>query len=492
MDDRDFIYFMNGALKFKPEEQALSGEQVDLIIENVCDVYKNIQTTGYINDFDSSRMISFIEGALMYYDEQPYEVKKKITSIIKNEVDEVMWRFERDSEDKIPFFTKEFETEKIKKDQKEENLLFDIEKQYNAIKEREREKKEEEEKNLQRAKDGYDWLRSILIDKFEEKTGQKILETENYASASFQESQESSRTYDKLIDWATSTIPSREKLQKVTFDIILENGGGFTVRQRAENESIDEKPLAVFTNRDVISAATEDTSEPRSPAWLLAQQRVDMVRSTVDSVGSMAADIKEMQKMGLLQKDPLFKKSPSSFLDEIQAELNKLKPIETSISKKESQNKDRINLDLEIFEGDNGLFFIKQNNLGNKLDNLLPSPTPLSDFYNEPFFKKEVHKKEGYEKLQQEIVKQLSQPITNYEQIETQEEVFEWFKKLNEKCKEKLFGKFENENNDDKNEKSNDHIFGMTEDVSTNIQEDNSSSLNSITENIVEKISESV
>jgi hypothetical protein len=208
-------------------------------------------------------------------------------------------------------------------------------------------------------------------------------------------------------------------------------------------------------------------------------------------------------------------------------------------------------LDLEIYQNDNGSFLIKQINLGNKLDNLLPSPVPLSDYYNDSFFKKEVHKKEGYEKLQNEIIKklaapellgnnpefqniinenmpdyksrianlakkeqqrameansvlklakeylgleagslkeldqletemleQLKQPTSNPEQIQTQKEVFQWFRKLNEKYK----NEFEKENKDEDS-----HIFNEQQE-----EEVDKNSLNSITENIVEKISESV
>jgi hypothetical protein len=512
MDDRDFIYFMNGALKFKPVD-IISSQQADIMIENICEVYKHIQESGYINDFDSLRIISFIEGTLMYYDDQPYETKKRITSLIKNEIDDVMWRFERDTEEKTPFFTKDFEINSIKK---QLHPLFEIEKQYNELKEESQQRKQEEEQEEEQ-EDG-----APIPAFLKEKNDNKL---------------------NHLIDWATKTTPSKdkEKLQKVTFDIILENGGGFTVRQRTENDSIDDRPLAVFTNGEVVSAATDKEHKKES---------------------SVLDDIKKLQQMGVLKKDELLY-TDTSYTDTspwVKATLLPLekKPkqssflvdVQKAFKQAEINKEDIPKLDLEIYQDDNGSFFLKQRNLGNKLDNLLPSPVSLSDYYNDSFFQKEVHKKEEYEKLQNEIIKKLAapellgnnpefqniinenmpdyksrianlakkeqqrameansvlklakeylgfgvplkeldqletemlerlkQPASNPEQIQTQKEVFQWFRKLNEKYK----NEFEKENKDEDS-----HIFNEQQE-----EEVDKNSLNSITENIVEKISENV
>lgn len=103
MDDRDFIYWINGIFEFAQFE-TLKSEQVDQIIERLCDVYESIRENGAFNDLDSMRIISFIEGALMYYNEASIEYKIKVTNLIRNEVALICERFEDKDEEKMPMF----------------------------------------------------------------------------------------------------------------------------------------------------------------------------------------------------------------------------------------------------------------------------------------------------------------------------------------------------------------------------------------------------
>lgn len=103
MDDRDFIYWLNGIFEFV-ELDVLKSEQIDQIMENIIEVYDNVQRNGVMNDFDSMRIIAFIEGSLMYYDEAPIEHKVKVTTLIKNEIKEMYYRFRDNVPDRLPLF----------------------------------------------------------------------------------------------------------------------------------------------------------------------------------------------------------------------------------------------------------------------------------------------------------------------------------------------------------------------------------------------------
>lgn len=98
MDDRDFIYWMNGIFEFG-EFDVLKTEQIDQIMENIIEVYDNVKKHGVLNDFDSIRVISFIEGALMYFDEASIEHKVKVTTLIRNEIKEMYCGFRDDNPD---------------------------------------------------------------------------------------------------------------------------------------------------------------------------------------------------------------------------------------------------------------------------------------------------------------------------------------------------------------------------------------------------------
>lgn len=104
MDDRDFIYWLNGIFQFGTID-VLKSDQVDQIMENIMDVYDNVKQHGVINDFDSMRVISFIEGSLLYFDESSIEHKAKITTLIKNEITEMYYKFrDEDSSNRLPLF----------------------------------------------------------------------------------------------------------------------------------------------------------------------------------------------------------------------------------------------------------------------------------------------------------------------------------------------------------------------------------------------------
>jgi len=130
MDDRDFIYWVNGV--FESSKDVLEIDQVDQIMENICDVYDTVQNNGVINDFDSMRVIALIEGALMYYDDLPHPNKQKITRLIKNEIEDSMSRFRDKSKEKMPLFkdvTKEATIKDIKiipLDEFTKNHLMDL------------------------------------------------------------------------------------------------------------------------------------------------------------------------------------------------------------------------------------------------------------------------------------------------------------------------------------------------------------------------------
>jgi len=104
MDDRDFIYWLKGIFQFGTFD-TLKPDQVDQIMENIMEVYDSVQNQGVMNDFDSMRIIAFIEGALLYYDDAPLEHRVKTTTLIKNEVMEVYHKFRDDDPSaRLPLF----------------------------------------------------------------------------------------------------------------------------------------------------------------------------------------------------------------------------------------------------------------------------------------------------------------------------------------------------------------------------------------------------
>ncbi len=102
MDDRDFIYWINGMFEFGNFD-TFKQEQVEQITENIIEVYDNIDKNGFVNCLESLRVISMIEGALLYYEESSIEHKVKTTNLIRNEVDEVCYRFKTEEpEERTP------------------------------------------------------------------------------------------------------------------------------------------------------------------------------------------------------------------------------------------------------------------------------------------------------------------------------------------------------------------------------------------------------
>lgn len=103
MDDRDFIYWINGMFEFK-DIDILRSSQIEQIIENIMEVHEFIRDNGFFNDLDAFRVISLIEGSLLYYEEASIEHKIKTTNLIKNEVDEVIFSLKNeDAKDRTPF-----------------------------------------------------------------------------------------------------------------------------------------------------------------------------------------------------------------------------------------------------------------------------------------------------------------------------------------------------------------------------------------------------
>lgn len=92
MDDRDFIYWLNGMFEFGNFD-TFKQDQVEQITENIIEVYDQIDKSGFVNSLESLRVISMIEGALLYYEEATIEHKVKTTNLIRNEIDEVCYRF---------------------------------------------------------------------------------------------------------------------------------------------------------------------------------------------------------------------------------------------------------------------------------------------------------------------------------------------------------------------------------------------------------------
>lgn len=113
MDDRDFIYWIGGIFDFGNfnDFDTLNTEHVEQIIENICDVYEHVQKYGLINDFDSMRIISFIEGALMYYGDLPIDHKIKVTNLIRSEVEDAMNRLRDQFKEKMPLLKRKLDND---------------------------------------------------------------------------------------------------------------------------------------------------------------------------------------------------------------------------------------------------------------------------------------------------------------------------------------------------------------------------------------------
>lgn len=103
MDDRDFIYWLYGIFEFGDFE-TLKPHQVEIIVENICEVYDNVQKQGLMNDLDAMRVMFLIEGSLMYYEEAPLEHKIKVCNLIKNEITDIYHRLRSNSEKKLPLY----------------------------------------------------------------------------------------------------------------------------------------------------------------------------------------------------------------------------------------------------------------------------------------------------------------------------------------------------------------------------------------------------
>lgn len=102
MDDRDFIYWLYGLLEFTSFD-VFREEHINTIIENIICVHDSIQQRGAINDLEAFRIISFIEGSLMYYSGAPSLYQEKIYRLIKNEVTDLYYQYQEE-EPKNPYF----------------------------------------------------------------------------------------------------------------------------------------------------------------------------------------------------------------------------------------------------------------------------------------------------------------------------------------------------------------------------------------------------
>lgn len=134
MDDRDFVYWLFGLLESHSDE-TLASEQIESIIENIFEVYSYIQKEGIVNDFDALRIISFIEGSLMYYDEADFDYQEKVCNLIKNEVSDLYFKYRDTNDEKLPLF----------RFSNELNMLGHIEDRYDGFEEEEEDLFEEEE-----------------------------------------------------------------------------------------------------------------------------------------------------------------------------------------------------------------------------------------------------------------------------------------------------------------------------------------------------------
>lgn len=85
MDERELIYWLHGFLELS-DSNILSDAQIDMILENIAIV--NMEHD-YVHDKESFRLINIFEGYLTFYNELPEESKKTITSIMRNEIEEM-------------------------------------------------------------------------------------------------------------------------------------------------------------------------------------------------------------------------------------------------------------------------------------------------------------------------------------------------------------------------------------------------------------------
>lgn len=124
MDDRDFIYWLHGIMEYGNFE-TLKTDLIDQIMDNICEVYDNVHNKGIMNDFDAMRIISFIEGALMYYDDASIEHKVKVCRLIKNELFDLYARYQDKKQHKMPLYKQDYITFSPYEEKIVKNLSYD-------------------------------------------------------------------------------------------------------------------------------------------------------------------------------------------------------------------------------------------------------------------------------------------------------------------------------------------------------------------------------
>lgn len=90
MNDKECICWLQGFFEMNDEFESFSEKQVDTIIENISLALQKNKETGMIEDFESFRVLSLIEGLLLFYDEHSEEIRESVFNTIKNEVSNII------------------------------------------------------------------------------------------------------------------------------------------------------------------------------------------------------------------------------------------------------------------------------------------------------------------------------------------------------------------------------------------------------------------